>query len=70
MNAKEEIRQELTAALTEFSGMQQEHAAMLAQNRLKNLPDLVAKRQEARVRLQRCLDGRRLLPPRWGSSGP
>ena len=56
MNAKDEMRQELTAALTEFSGMQQEHAAMLAQNRLKNLPDLVAKRQEARVRLQRCLD--------------
>lgn len=56
MSGKEEMRRELAVALAEFSGMQREHAAMLTENKLKNIPDLVAKRQEARVRLQRCLD--------------
>jgi dTDP-4-amino-4,6-dideoxygalactose transaminase len=56
MNGKEEMRQELAAALAAFAGMQQEHAAMLAENRLKNLPDCVAKRHEAQQRLRRCLD--------------
>lgn len=56
MSAKEEMRQELAVALAEFSGMQQDHAAMLAENRLKNIPDLVARRQEVQLRLQRCLD--------------
>jgi hypothetical protein len=56
MGKTEEMRQEIVAALAEFSGMQQDHAAMLAENRLKTLPDWVATRQEALLRLQRCLD--------------
>jgi hypothetical protein len=56
MSGTETMRQELAAALAEFSGMQQDHAAMLAENRLKTLPEWLARRQEAMSRLQRCLD--------------
>ena len=56
MSGTEKMKQELTEALKEFSAMQQDHTAMLAENRLHTLPDWVARRREAQLRLRRCLD--------------
>ena len=58
--------EELAAACREFAEMQHQHAALLAEGCLKNLPEWNSRRERAFLRLQQCfsrfdaarLDGR------------
>ncbi|MBI5559002.1 MAG: hypothetical protein HY885_15350 [Deltaproteobacteria bacterium] len=53
---EEAVLHELAAALAEFAGMQREHGAMLAGNRLKTLAGWVERRQQVFLRLRQCLE--------------
>lgn len=49
------IHEELAGALMEFAAMQRHHASLLADGRLKTLPEWTRSRERAFLRLQQCL---------------
>lgn len=50
------IHEELAAALRGFAAMQRNHASLLAEGRLKTLPEWTRSRDRAFLRLQQCLE--------------
>ncbi|MFH1216583.1 MAG: hypothetical protein V1706_08785 [Pseudomonadota bacterium] len=56
MDQAKNIHDELASALSEFAAMQQHHAALLAEGRLKTLPEWTVKRDRVFQRLQQCFE--------------
>ncbi|MEW6291456.1 MAG: hypothetical protein AB1545_16590 [Thermodesulfobacteriota bacterium] len=55
MNRTKNIHEELAVALAEFAAMQRHHGSLLAEGRLKTLPEWARSREQAFLRLQQCL---------------
>ncbi|MEW6518335.1 MAG: hypothetical protein AB1461_02870 [Thermodesulfobacteriota bacterium] len=55
MDQSADMQEKLAAALREFAAMQRKHADLLAEGRLKSLPEWVEQREHVFLHLRQCI---------------